>query len=370
MATSAPLTVGFALDVSGSMEASIQNVGGKNLSRLEGLQKAMDALLAEATRLAPLLDVDDEEVRLRVFACVYGLKLPGVEVCDLFRLVDVLDSLAEDPGLNATKQRLTAEYERRLRNDERAVAIEVMGSDAYSLLRMSRAKAEQVVRERIEQEVRKRLRNEGAQLVRTKLEDGMRQSGAVVLTLGELTRRWEVLRTGISGSNEFLGGSTPMRHCMEMIEVIFAREMSLEPTLSRFILFVASDGVSMDGDPREAAARLRRQGVQVISCFVSSTDIVQGKKIYSKKLSSWPSGAQTMFDIASRVSTEGAECRYLEGAGWKASERSGLLAHLQGLFGRKPQSSVKLFAQVNHSSVLDEFLRTVLAPLYAESRLG
>jgi hypothetical protein len=29
---------------------------------------------------------------------------------------------------------------------------------------------------------------------------------------------------------------------------------------------------------------------------------------------------------------------------------------------------VKLFAQVNHSALLSEFLKVVLAPLYAESR--
>jgi len=51
----APLTVGFAFDVSGSMKGNIQNVAGKGLSRLDGLRQAMDALLAEAAGLASLL---------------------------------------------------------------------------------------------------------------------------------------------------------------------------------------------------------------------------------------------------------------------------------------------------------------------------
>jgi hypothetical protein len=80
MADSAPLTIGLALDVSGSMEASIQNVGGESLSRLDGLQKAMDALFAEAKRLTSVLSIKDDDVKLRIFAYVYGLKIRGVEV--------------------------------------------------------------------------------------------------------------------------------------------------------------------------------------------------------------------------------------------------------------------------------------------------
>jgi hypothetical protein len=274
--------------------------------------------------------------------------------------------------VKARKDHLVSEYERRIRYDERSVAIEIMGYDAVRLLSMSRADAERILREKIEQKIKKTIMAESAQRLTTALESSTTQAGAMVLTLKELSERWQVLRTGLSGSNEFLGGSTPMRHCMELIEAIFDKEMNSAPSGSQFMLFIVSDGDSMDGDPLPAAARLKERGVEIISCFVSSSDVLQGKHVYTDSSPAWPRGARTMFDMASRVGTNSAEFNYLEKAGWRVrrgeAER-GVLSIFLKLTGTR-NASPKLFAQVNHSSLLNEFLKVVLAPLYAESRSG
>jgi hypothetical protein len=351
------------------MKANIQNVAGESLSRLDGLREAMDALLAEAASLAPLLPVDDESTELSVFACAYGLTIPGVQVCDLFRLMDMLLRIGQDPELIACKDHLSSEYERRIRVNPVSMAIEVMGSEAYRLRSMARAEAETIVRARIEQNIKQELLAKSAQHLKKELESRMRQEGAEFLSLDALSERWQGLRTGISGSNEFLGGATPMRQCLEMTEAILQDRLKSAPAGSRFILFIGSDGDSTDGDPRPVAVRLSEQGVQIISCFVSSTDVVQGKNLFTDKGADWPDGAKTMFDLSSPVARGSAEFKYLENEGWKVTTRGwrGLMHRvLVGPF--EDNTPVKLFAQVNHSALLSEFLRVVLAPLYAESR--
>lgn len=365
--SSRPLTIGFALDVSGSMETSLQNTGGGSLSRLEGLRSALDAVLDEAWLLSgAVAESELREANLRFFAYAYGLKnLQGIEVADLFRLVEVSNGLSESPELTDARQRMVSDFERRLRTDERRVAMEVMGSDAYSLLSMSRAEAEAVLRARIEANIRSEILRRSIQTIRSGLG---RDS---TLTLAELRERWAVLRTGLSGSSDFLGGSTPMAACMRAVEARFERERRQAPPGSRFILLVVSDGESTDGTPLGMAGKIRKQGIEVISCFVSSSDLGGGKLLYGRHDRRWPRGARVMCKLASSVSAGSPECRYLREAGWRFGQtRTSLLEVLafKWLLRLIAGKRVKMFAQVNHSAVLEEFLRVVIAPLRAEHR--
>jgi von Willebrand factor type A domain len=346
------LTIGLALDVSGSMNESLRNNGGGTLSKLEGLQHALDALIAEAHRQSNIVGNSAKQIPVRIFAYLYGLCISSMPVCDLFWLVDASEGRSSDPELNKYREFLINDYERRLKLDARSVAMEVMGSDAYDLLKMTRAKAEKVVRGRI-----------GEAIVK-KILDKASTTGSITLTISQLGDRWKNLRTGLSRSSGILGGSTPMKECLRTLTSRFAREMADAPPDARYLLFVVSDGESGDGDPTRAATRLKRQGVEIVSCYVSSSNSVHAKTLRGSLDRDWPRGARTMFEVASRVRTGDPKIEYLQRSGWVVTPSPpGVLSRFLHWRGRE---SAKLFAQVNHSVLLEEYLKVVLVPLYIE----
>lgn len=246
--------------------------------------------------------------------------------------------------------------------------MEVMGSSANSLLDMSRKDAERVVRARIGEIIQDQVSARLTSLVVDKLRSECPEQ---TLTLRELSARWMELRKGLSTSNGFVGGGTPMRRCMELIESRFKREIASAAEGTRFMLFVVSDGESSDGDPAEIAWRLHAQGVEVVACFVSSADVQEGKMLCANIGKRSPDGARTMFHVASRVPTHSAEIQFLLRSGWGLSWTAcgGAWERIRDLGRVRSPDSVKLFAQINHSGVLGEFLRVVIAPLYAEHRV-
>jgi hypothetical protein len=347
--------VGFAFDVSGSMSSSIENLSGGAESRLDSIRGALDTLLAEAEQLVSSATKVDSATNLYFFAYAFGLKMGRIDHGDLFRLLELrkdmdvrsasLDAL---PGkyrgiAEKKKHELQLEYERRLRGDERAVAIEVMGSSAYRLLSMSRAEAEHTVRQAIERRISDEIFD--AVVCEATQDD-------LTLSLSDLVERWDVLRDGVSMSNDVLGGFTPMRTTLSDIAGRFRREKEGRPGAG-FTLFIVSDGDATDGDPRGPIRVIAAAGVRVISCFVSSQDIVGGKRLYAEPEKDWPGGARTMFDIASVLPDSGPEAEYLARVGWQASPGS------------------RMFAQINQSNLLSEFMNVVIAPIRAEQgKLG
>jgi hypothetical protein len=161
-----------------------------------------------------------------------------------------------------------------------------------------------------------------------------------------------------------------MRQCLQLVNKRFERERRNAHPDTEYVLFIASDGESTDGDPRKDAAKVAKSGVLIISCFVSSSDLMEPKRLYSSHMSNWSNGARTMFDLASHVSKDSREARYLLGGGMKvdsgAKPSGNLLSRISEAFGWRADSGAKLFAQINHSELLDEFMRVVLAPIYVE----
>ena len=73
-----------------------------------------------------------------------------------------------------------------------------------------------------------------------------------------------------------------------------------------------------------------------------------------------------MFDLASCVSITSPELQFLLKRGWRI--RNSLLSSIAD-FGRtsgRTEIASRLFAQVNHSEHLEEFMQVVLAPLRLE----
>lgn len=338
--------VGFALDVSGSMEGSIQNVSGGAENRLDSIRRALDTLLAEAGRLAASAPNAASDESIEFFAYAFGLQIPDAPYGDLFCLLDSKEDFVD----REEAERLRARYEERLRVDERGVAIELMGFEARRLLQMSRAKAENEVREAIEKKI-------SVQVVNTRAAAEAARKD-LTLNLGELTERWSTLRENVSMSNDFLGGATPMRAALEEVAQRFVREQESHLDAD-CTLFVVSDGDSTDGDPRKPGRRLAARGVKIISCFVSSRDVVDARRLYSKPGRHWPDGARAMFDIASVLPEASPEAEYLARTGWDIGSDS-------RRFWQIGKSRVRMFAQINQSELLSEFINVIVAPIEAE----
>ena len=360
-----PLIVGLALDVSGSMKSNIQNQDVGDVSRLDGLKKAMAALLAEARRLSAWAGAMDHD-RVKLFAYVYGLNIASVQVCDLFLLLQAWQSVAEQAKLAEYRDALISHYTSRAASDRVQLAREVMGSNIASLMFASEKEAERIVRNRIEEVITDKVRRRGAGF----LIHGLRSIEQVPTTfnLQELAERWTNVQENFGFSNPLLGGATPMKQCLEIIEARFQQEKAVARAGTRFVLFIVSDGQSTDGDPGDAAKRLRDQGVEIASCFVSAADEIPAKELFEREHKEWGEGAKAMFALASTISSQSPEGAFLLRGGWRfrKSTVDRWVQMIGKLFGRNTPDWAKLFAQVNNSAVLDEFLRVVIAPLYAE----
>ena len=213
-----------------------------------------------------------------------------------------------------------------------------MGYSARRLLSISRDEAERELRRALEEHI-------GPQVKSAVAAEVMKSD--LTISLSELTSRWATLRSGVSTSNDLLGGYTPMRQTLEEVTERFKRELIAHPKAS-CTLFIVSDGDATDGDPRPPAQMMAQAGVKIVSCFVSAKDVVVPRRLHGKSDISWPNGALAMFDMASELAIPGPEADYLDRIGWQTVTKG------------------KLFAQINQSDLLSEFMNVVIAPIKAE----
>jgi hypothetical protein len=136
-------------------------------------------------------------------------------------------------------------------------------------------------------------------------------------------------------------GGTPMCSAMQQVEKRFQRERAKTPGRTA-IFIIVSDGLPTDGDPQPIVERIRRSGVTVISCFVTDKDVQTPRVLPSKQERRWTQGARLMYRLASPVVPESVYTQRLEKWGWTVPE------------------GARSFAQINHSTLLSEFLRAAM----------
>lgn len=124
----------------------------------------------------------------------------------------------------------------------------------------------------------------------------------------------------------------------------FAKELPIRKQGTVTILFVVSDGEPTDGDPIGIADELKRRNIIIISCYLTGHDIAHPKTLFGKPQDDWIKGARLMFQMASTADDTSDFVRFLLRKGWTI------------------QPDARLFVQVNHSVLLDEFIRIVLSP--------
>ena len=152
-------------------------------------------------------------------------------------------------------------------------------------------------------------------------------------------------------------GATPMLKAFERAEDFIAKEFLTEKYEQDAILLVVSDGLPTDGLPngadkvRAAADRLKQRGVTILSCFISDEDMTIPRTLYAEPSEDWSDGARLMFDCASVLPRGSVFWPHLHEHDWTAPPGS------------------RLFAQVNQSEVLTEFVETLLGPIEQQQEL-
>lgn len=94
------------MDVSGSMQSSIRNDKALDISRLEGVEKVVDSLLADSRRIAREWGCDEDNLPLRVFVYAFGLNAGEgcTDALALLHMVSTIRQRAEEQARRAGEQ--------------------------------------------------------------------------------------------------------------------------------------------------------------------------------------------------------------------------------------------------------------------------
>lgn len=145
-------------------------------------------------------------------------------------------------------------------------------------------------------------------------------------------------------------GSTPMLEALEFVRDRFDTELRRHSYHETTVLFLLSDGMPNRGTAPavvELARELKAGGHTIVSCYVTDGDVTEPRRLYNRKMSDWPEGARIMFDCASGIPDDSEFADYLTEFGWTLDHNP------------------SLFAQINRSDLLTEFLNAVISPISA-----
>jgi len=322
--------VGVALDTSGSMRESIRNESGGALSRLESARQAIEKIGRSVQLHLQQRASKLEHDVFRLFAYAFGLRVGGVG--DLFSFVRASKQIDIKSEIARRRQKYEAEARQHASGYGGWADLARgygLGAIVESVTDAARSQAERSIRERIVGEISGLLQRRAEEI------------GDTTLTADELVGMWNGgAATTLDDVEPLIYGTTPMTAASAVIEARFARTKASRDGEQR-ILLVLSDGEPTDGDPRPRFEAIRKSGVVVISCFVTPDDVADPRLLYGTPQLSWSGGARLMFDIASPSDERGPFARYLLGQGWAL------------------EPGARLFVQVNHSEILEEFVRTI-----------
>lgn len=331
--------VGLAIDLSGSMATSIRNNTGGQVSRLESFRQSLERLVHEArTRVR---ESQAKQLRTSIDLFAYGFGLRAMNVCDLLSLIKIGQHVITKEEIEELKQR----YIREMQSNYSSYAGLGDLARQFGFGGLVR-EAESTIRANAEAEIRRNIMLE----VKRRLERQLQSIGDTTLSIEEIAQLWESSGETLANAEELIFGNTPMRECMFEVAKRFERESKPRGQDTAPILFILSDGEPTDGDPLPALEKLKPLGVTVISCFVTDQDIANPRVLFGEPESQWSHGAKLMFDMASTVEEDSAFTNFLLRKNWII----------------KPNA--RLFVQVNHSMILEEFIRVVISPFETSSK--
>jgi hypothetical protein len=330
-----PVLVGLGIDLSASMLTSLSNVSGHQVTRLEGVRQSLQRLLTNLKTGAEQRPRGDFEL----FAYGFGFRHRQIEVADIFSLMKVARSIVTKEEI----ERLQDEHSRTVKRKYASKAAQYGG-----LADLARRHGLGGLVENVSQGIAEEAKREVEQLVLADITDRLAQAlrdlAPATLTVGEVAEVWHTSESAFKNASELLFGNTPMRACLEVMAVRFGEELGRRPKGTDATLFLLSDGEPTDGSPESAFKQIHEQGVTVVSCFVTEMDIADPKVLYSTPDPTWTRGARLMFDAASQLSNDSDLGNFLLRKGWTI------------------QPAAKLFVQINHTSILDEFMEILAVP--------
>jgi hypothetical protein len=327
--------IGVALDVSGSMEGSFDNRSTDMSSRLETVRASLGRKLDARTLRA----ASAQAPPVRIFCYAFGLRDGGA--CDLFSMLKA----AEDVINREEIDRLADQYARELRAEYSSGGVGDLGSLAKSfglgsLMKAAEEIGRNQVKQRVTAEVERRLRAR------------MRGMGDTTLTLEEFAGFWKGSSGSLADAEPLIYGNTPMCQALRDTRDRFKREfVQVQGTDRAALLLLISDGEPSDGDPEPIAAEIRKLGVSIVSCYLTSSDLASPRRLVAEPGRDWPAGAIRLFDMASKLDLDSELSRYLLRQGWYVEPDAACLV------------------QVNHSEVLDEFVGLATSPALAGREL-
>lgn len=290
VSASSPLVLGIAVDVSGSMQASIKNDRGPEANRLQAVFDSLKSMASAKVNEQQDTDFSDASQMVRVFAYGFGFA-------------------------------------------DRASDFGSLASLASRFLNVS-------------------VPSPPSRVYRGGVRDLFQMAGLGdrSILLGELGRRWSELESRLWEQRFDLFGETPMREALAAIRKRFQLEFKAYPGLPRSALLVISDGESTDGSPIEECRSLAGEGTKVIGAYLTSSDIVKPRSLYSDAPPDWPAGAKTLFEMSSVVGEDAMVMELLQSQRWEST------------------ASSRLFIQLNESEALNEFVSAVLDTLVVGGR--
>ena len=335
-----PTLLGIGLDVSGSMAESIRNDAAMSFSRLDGVEKGLQALVRDTQRLARE-HAPDSNLPLRVFAYAFGLQMnPGYG--DLLGILRAASLPETQTFLEVSTQR------RRQEAEQKGEALRRQAASYGGLASLARSYGfggiVDGIQQQAESDARARLTAEAKSKVMEDLRGYLKERiGDTTLTLSELAQIWGGSSGSFDRAREFIFGSTPMCGCLQEIESRFARETKKAPgPKEEQVLLLISDGEPTDGQPTDCAKRIQSAGVRIACAFVTNGDVQVPRRLTNRPEPNWNKGAQLMFAMASAIDDlpdAGGYRKILLQAGWDVP------------------AGARLFVQVNHSEVLADFMR-------------
>ncbi len=326
--------VGLAIDLSGSMAENIRNNTDGQLSRLESFRRSMDRLIKEAKNT--IRESQSKSINTSIDIFVYGFGLRGLNVCDLLSLVRVSNNIISQQEIEELKQKYSQETQAKYESYKGLGGLASqygLGSLVRDFERSARSSAEAQIRSKIMFEVKRRLEKE------------LGRAGDTTLPVEDVAKLWNSSEESLSNAEELIYGNTPMNEAMNRVKERFETEISMRSKDTTFTLFILSDGEPTDGDPLPAAQALKEMGVTIVSCFVTNQDIADPRTLFSEPETYWRKDAQLMFNMASLIEENSDFTRFLLNKGWTI------------------RPNAKLFVQLNHSDILEEFIGVVISPV-------
>lgn len=331
--------IGVAIDLSGSMAQSIRNDTETKVSRLESVRQSLGRLANQARE--GLNTNRRSKTTIELFG--YGFGFREIEVADLLALIKVGPTVISKQEIDNLKNRYTEEMKAKYRGYEGTGQLMRglgFGNLVDGFTSTMRANAEAEIRHKIMLEIKDRL------------IDQLKETGEITLTIEQVTDLWTKSGDTLANAEELIYGNTPMNAAFNKISARFEHELRTREKGTIPLLLVVSDGEPTDGDPTPVSNGMKKNGVTIVSCFVTETDVANPRILYGEPLSDWNNGARLMYEMASPIKEDSQILRFLLEKGWSI------------------QPNPRLFVQLNHSVILDEFVRVLFGPLEADrSRL-